>query len=585
MSEAGRRWVADFETTCKEDDCRVWVWGACPIDDPHEFVWGTDIESFLEWAKNENNPKVWFHNLKFDMQFVNSYLLRAGYEWTPEKAMSVRTFSTLITPTGDYYSAKIVLGLQNRRKKTLELYDSMKLLNMSVDAIAASFGLPFGKMKIDYEKDRPLGYQPTLLELHYLNADCMIVAIAMQKMEQRGINSMTIGQAAIKDFKQRKPCFSSYFVKLPREVEEDVRQAYKGGFTCLNDIYSEVDTGPGFFLDRNSMYPTMLMQKMLPIGRPVFFEGQHIPSPCYPLAIQKVSVSATVKPGKVAFIRSMNHPKFDRASYMKTTEGDLVTMTMTTPELELLFENYDVDDIVYHCGWKFAASEHIFDEYITHWSKVKEEAKEKGNKADYAIAKMFLNALIGKFGGRSSGRQCRPILDEDGVVIYRAQGREERSSIYSPLALFATAYARVDLVRQIEKIRDFGFRKYGKDCWIYSDTDSIGVTLPIEDLAELDKEIKLDDSLMGAWKVEKVFCNARFLHSKCYMLVDYSGIPTATVAGMPKELTKRLKFDQFKIGFSTDSIKDDSELEKVKALRPKYVPGGVILQPTVFTIL
>lgn len=231
MSEAGRRWVADFETTCKEDDCRVWVWGACPIDDPHEFVWGTDIESFLEWAKNENNPKVWFHNLKFDMQFVNSYLLRSGYEWTPEKAMSVKTFSTLITPTGDYYSAKIVLGLQNRRKKTLELYDSMKLLNMSVDAIAASFGLPFGKMKIDYEKDRPLGYQPTLLELHYLNADCMIVAIAMQKMEQRGINSMTIGQAAIKDFKQRKPCFSSYFVKLPREVEEDVRQAYKGGFT------------------------------------------------------------------------------------------------------------------------------------------------------------------------------------------------------------------------------------------------------------------------------------------------------------------------------------------------------------------
>ena len=585
MSEAGRRWVADFETTCKEDDCRVWVWGACPIDDPHEFVWGTDIESFLEWAKNENNPKVWFHNLKFDMQFVNSYLLRSGYEWTPEKAMSVKTFSTLITPTGDYYSAKIVLGLQNRRKKTLELYDSMKLLNMSVDAIAASFGLPFGKMKIDYEKERPIGYQPTPLELHYLNADCMIVAIAMQKMEQRGINSMTIGQAAIKDFKQRKPCFSSYFVKLPREVEEDVRQAYKGGFTCLNDIYSEVDTGPGFFLDRNSMYPTMLMQKMLPIGRPVFFEGQHIPSPCYPLAIQKVSVSATVKPGKVAFIRSMNHPKFDRASYMKTTEGDLVTMTMTTPELELLFENYDVDDIVYHCGWKFAASEHIFDEYITHWSKVKEEAKEKGNKADYAIAKMFLNALIGKFGGRSSGRQCRPILDEDGVVIYRAQGREERSSIYSPLALFATAYARVDLVRQIEKIRDFGFRKYGKDCWIYSDTDSIGVTLPIEDLAELDKEIKLDDSLMGAWKVEKVFCNARFLHSKCYMLVDYSGIPTATVAGMPKELTKRLKFDQFKIGFSTDSIKDDPELEKVKALRPKYVPGGVILQPTVFTIL
>lgn len=584
MKEAGRRWVADFETTCKEDDCRVWAWGACAIDDPNVFVWGTDIESFFEWAKNENNPKVWFHNLKFDMQFCNSYMLRSGFEWSEERATKEKTFSTLITPTGDYYSARIVLGRDRRRKKTLELYDSMKLLNMSVAAIASSFGLSFGKGHLDYKKDRPRGYMPELMELHYINADCKIVAIAMKKMQERGITSMTLGQAALEDFKKRKPSFTSYFVKLPKEVEEDVRQAYKGGFTCLNKEYEEVDTGPGFFLDRNSMYPTMLMQKPLPVGRPVFFKGQHIPTACYPLAIQKVSVSFTLKPGKVAFLRTRNHPKYDRASYMETSEGDLITFTLTTPELELLFENYDVDDIIYQDGWKFAASAHIFDEYIEHWSKVKEEAKESGSKADYFIAKQFLNSLIGKFGGRSSGRQCRPSLDDDGVVIYRALGREERSSLYSPLALFATAYARVDLVKAVQKIREFGFKKHGKDCWVYSDTDSIGVTLPIEDLEDLDKEIELDDSMMGAWKLEKVFTNARFLHAKCYMLVDYSGIPHATVAGMPKELANRLRFDQFHIGWSTESIKDDPEMEKLNTLRPKYVPGGVILQPTVWSI-
>lgn len=585
MAESGKRWVADFETTTDENDCRVWAWGACSIDDPNEFVWGTSIDTFFEWAKKEKNPKCWFHNLKFDMQFVNSALLRSGFIWSETRAKEPKTFSTLITPTGDYYSARIVLGKEGRCKKSLELYDSMKLLNMSLKAVSESFGITFGKQELDYHKFRPVGYIPTPQELHYLNADCKIIAIAMKKMAERGITTMTIGQSAIEDFKRRKPCFSSYFVKLPKEVEEDVRQAYKGGFTCLNPIYAEKDTGPGFFVDKNSMYPTMLMQMKLPIGRPVYFEGQHIPSACYPLAIQKISVSATLKPGKVPFLRTRNHPKYDRASYMESTEGQLVAFTMTTPELELLFENYDVDDIVYHCGWKFAASEHIFDEYIEHWSALKEKAKEEGKKADYQIAKMFLNALIGKFGGRSSGRQCKPILDDDGVVIYRAQGRSERSSIYSPLALFTTAYARCDIVRTVEKIRDFGFRKYGRDCWIYTDTDSIGVNLPIEDLQELDKEIELDDSLLGAYKLEKVFSNARFLHAKCYMIVDYSGIPHATIAGMPKELAKRLNFDQFRIGFTTDSIKDDVDLEKYGTLRPKYVPGGVVLEPTVFSIL
>ena len=585
MSQSENRWVIDFETTADEKDCRVWAWGACSIKNPDKFVWGKSIESFFKWAEEQDHPKCWVHNLKFDIQFINSKLLNSGYKWTEKRSTSAKTFNTLITPTGDYYSARIVFSNENRHPMTLEPYDSMKLLNMSVAAVAKSFGLPFSKQDMDYHKVRPVGYEPTPLELHYLNADCKIIAVAMQKMQEKGITGMTIGQAAVEDFRRRMPCFKSYFTKLSKEVEEDVRQAYKGGFTCLNPIYAEKDTGPGFFLDRNSMYPTMLMHKPLAVGRPVFFTGEYKPSSAFPLAIQKISVSFTLKPGKVAFLRTRNHPKFDRATYMETSEGELITFTLTSPEMELLFENYDIDDIVYHSGWKFAASSHIFDDYIEHWSQEKEKAKETGDKASYNIAKMFLNSLIGKFGGRSSGRQCRPSLDENGVVIYRAEGREERSSIYSPIALFATAYARVDLVRTIQKIRDFGIKKHGEDPWIYSDTDSIGLCLPIEDLAELDKEIELDDAIMGAWKVEKVFSNARFLHSKCYMIVDYSGIPHATVAGMPRDLASRLRFDQFRIGFTTESMKDDPELEKLMSLRSRSVPGGVILEPTAYSIL
>ena len=582
---SGRKWAVDFETTTKENDCRVWEWGACPVDNPNEFVWGTSIESFFEWAQQEHNPKCWFHNLRFDSQFTTSYMLRNGYKWVPYRARETKTFSTLITPTNDYFSARIVFENVSKKVKTVEFYDSMKLLNMSLKKVAESFHLPFNKQELDYQKERPVGYQPTQQELHYLNADCKILAIALKKLQDHGVEGITIGQAAVKDFKSRVPFFSSYFTKLSQEVEEDIRQAYKGGFACLNPIYEDVETGSGFFIDRNSMYPTILKEKPMPMGRPVFFTGQYKPSICYPLYIQKISISFTLKPGKVAFLRTRNHPKYDRATYMETSEGELITFTLTSPEMELLFENYDVDSIIYHSGWKFAACHHVFDEYVDHWSAVKEKAKAEKHAATYQIAKMYLNSLVGKLGGRTSGRQCRPSLDGQGAVKYKAEGRETRSSLYSPIALFTTAFARCDMVRTIQKVRDFGFKKYGRDIWVYSDTDSCGVVMPVEDIKYLDKIIDLDDKRMGAWKVEKIFSKARFIHSKCYMLVDYSGLSHATIAGMPRELAERLNFDQFRIGFSTESMKDDPELQRLSALRQRIVPGGVILEPTSFTIM
>lgn len=584
-SASGRKWAVDFETTTKEDDCRVWEWGACPIDNPNEFVWGTSIETFFEWAQSEHNPKCWFHNLRFDSQFTTSWMLLNGFEWVPYRARSSKTFSTLITPTNDYFSTRVVFEATKKTSKTLELYDSMKLLNMSLKKVAQSFHLPFNKQEIDYKKERPVGYKPTVQELYYLNTDCKILAVALQKLQEHGVDGITIGQSAVKDFKERVPFFSSFFKKLPQEVEEDVRQAYKGGFACLNPAYEDIETGAGFFLDRNSMYPTILKEKPMPMGRPVFFNGQYKPSVCHPLYIQKISVSFTLKPGKIAFLRTRNHPKYDRASYMETSQGELISFTLTSPEMELLFENYDIDDIVYHSGWMFSVCHHVFDEYVDYWADVKEKAKSNNDAASYQVAKMYLNSLVGKMGGRASGRQCRPILDENGIVRYKAEGRETRSSLYSPIALFTTAFARCEMVRTIEKIREFGFRKYGRDIWVYSDTDSCGVVMPVEDVKYLDKIIELDDVKMGAWKVEKVFSKARFIHSKCYMIVDYAGIPHATIAGLPKELAERLNFEQFRVGFSTDSMKDDPELDRLAALRQRIVPGGVILEPTSFTIM
>lgn len=581
-----KRWVADFETTTDPNDCRVWLWGIMNLDNPQEFYWGKSIDTFLNFLeKHGENGKVWMHNLKFDAQFIVSKLLTDGWEWTP-KAGKNKTFTTLVTAHNDFYSIKILFKRNSGRHCTnIEILDSLKLITFSVKKISEAFKLNVTKMDLDYDMPRPVGYNPTPLELHYLNADCLIVAQALKEMFDHGVNGITIGQAAMNDFKMRKKCFRQYFPELSKDVENDIRQAYKGGFTYLNPIYSDKELGAGFFVDKNSMYPDMLYHRELPIGHPVLFEGKFETNGLYKLFIQKVSVVARLKKGKVPFLRSRTHPDYDPLDYITDTHGEFLTVTLTNLELDLLFENYDVDDIVYHRGWKFRACKHVFNEYVEHWSKEKERAKAEDDPAGYVISKMYLNSLVGKFGGRSSGWQSIPSLDQNGVVNYTKKiVRKERRAFYSPIALFVTAYARVELIHTIEKIREWGFAHYGRDVYVYSDTDSIATNIDVEDLPELEKFIELDDKKMGAWKLEKVFHKAKFLHAKCYLIIDYNGISHATVAGMPKELADKLSLEKFCTGFSTSSFKDDPEMTKLRGLKQVIVKGGAILKPTDYTL-
>jgi hypothetical protein len=44
-------YAADFETTTDINDCRVWAWCVCEIDNPDALSYGTDIVTFLDFCK------------------------------------------------------------------------------------------------------------------------------------------------------------------------------------------------------------------------------------------------------------------------------------------------------------------------------------------------------------------------------------------------------------------------------------------------------------------------------------------------------------------------------------------------------
>ena len=93
-------WACDFETTTDENDCRVWCWGACNVE-TLDFVHGTDIEDYIRWLK-QTNGQFWFHNLAWDGEFILSYLLKSGWEWTKDK-LHEKNFTTLISDLGEFY--------------------------------------------------------------------------------------------------------------------------------------------------------------------------------------------------------------------------------------------------------------------------------------------------------------------------------------------------------------------------------------------------------------------------------------------------------------------------------------------------
>ena len=77
-----KRFTADFETaTWLEDESYVWAWALCDIENPENVDIGNSIDSFFERIKKEQNPYIYFHNLKFDGEFILYYLMKNDYEY------------------------------------------------------------------------------------------------------------------------------------------------------------------------------------------------------------------------------------------------------------------------------------------------------------------------------------------------------------------------------------------------------------------------------------------------------------------------------------------------------------------------
>ena len=296
----GSKFTADFETTTDPNDCRVWAWAVSEIGDTDNFQYGNDIETFMDFCANpKKNYKIWFHNLKFDGIFIIYWLLTNGFEFIENKKdRDAGTFTTLITDMGQFYSIEVYFRVGNHRVNKVTFYDSLKILNFSVEQIAKDFDLPIRKLKIDYSEYRAIGHQLTPEEVDYIRNDVEIMSRALNIMFEADLTKMTIGSDALSNYKEMIN-FRHYFPILSNEVDKEIRESYKGGFTYVNPKYKEKQVGAGVVFDVNSLYPSRMVQEELPIGMPVSFEGEYHYDPIFPLYVINISCIFKVKDGKI----------------------------------------------------------------------------------------------------------------------------------------------------------------------------------------------------------------------------------------------------------------------------------------------
>lgn len=257
-----KKYTADFETaTWLKDETYVWAWATCEIGNPENIVIGNSIETFIEWCIKNDNTTLYFHNLKFDGEFIICYLLNNGYEYIIDrKDKKDKTFTTLISDMGLFYSMEIFFHVKGKNVKKITIIDSLKIINKPVEEIPRMFGLKIEKLDLDYNTPREKGYILKEYEKDYITNDVKIVALALDVLFKQDLLSMTAGSNALKDFKKTHSIrrFDRLFPELNYEVDKDMRRAYRGGFTYLNPIYIEKDVGGGVVLDVNSLYPSVL---------------------------------------------------------------------------------------------------------------------------------------------------------------------------------------------------------------------------------------------------------------------------------------------------------------------------------------
>ena len=639
------KFAGDFETTVYEGQeyTEVWASGLCEFGTENVLIFHSIGETFDYLKSLKAHCLVYYHNLKFDGTFWLSYLMDVlkmqqayvfkpdsdfeGY-FLPEKEMKNNTFSYSISDRGQWYY--ITIKVNNH---FIEIRDSLKLLPFSLAAIGKSFKTKHQKLEMVYEGFRYAGCEITPEERKYLENDVLVLKEALEIMYAEGHDRLTIASCCYAEFKNITGFwkFKDLYPDLTKlefkdhnkfdavNADQYIRRSYRGGWCYLVPEKAHKVTGPGFTLDVNSLYPSMMHSmsgNKFPVRYPTFWKGNFIPDRAKEnYFFVRFKTRFYLKEGYLPFVQIKGSWNYKSTECLKTSDvwdpetkkyykdyydldgnvkNAIVTLTMTCIDFKLFMEHYNVEDFEILDGCWFRTMTGIFDEYIDKYAAIKKTAT--GSRR--SIAKLFLNSLYGRTAANTDSSFKFAYLDENDAVNFYPVDEFNKKAGYIPVGSAITSYARNFTIRAAQA------NYYGPDQpgFVYSDTDSVHICgMDPKDI----KGIELDPAEFCKWKAETYWDHAYFVRAKTYIehVTHEDGQPVppwynVKCAGMPDKCKDLFIKSMTGYEIQPGDEYDDEEREfiekrlditdfdvglRVKGkLLPKRIKGGTILVNSYF---
>jgi hypothetical protein len=541
---------------------------------------------------NTNKLIVYAHNLSgFDGIFLLKHLFSFG-------KVEPLLFN------GRLISIKVKINLVGHTDKTIEFKDSFLLLPLSLRVLCKAFNVvipkghfPFKLANIFYTGILPAFEYWTGLDLNTYNnllssaEDAKNLnktwsfkdeAIKYCKLDCKCLHEIltTFNLLIFKEFKidihkvltlpaNAMKIFKSNFMKentiyqLLGKIDETIRESYTGGavdvykpHNKISEIYSRVKVYKKlFYYDVNSLYPTVMANQLMPIGKPTFFDGDITKIESNPFGFFYCKITSPV---------NLNHPILQRR--IKTGEGIRTiagngswTGWIFSEEMENAIKLGYTFEIIK--GYLFEKGD-LFSDYVNKMYNLRKQY-QKGHAMNL-IAKLLLNSLYGKFGMKT---------EISRVDIFNLENELEKESLELMMDTYGETihdYIKIDnmIIIVRETIADIKFDE-GQDMYLpklwggldiniaiasaitsyarnamsffknnsnfnlyYSDTDSIVI----------DNELPIDmiGTELGQLKLEHKIKRAVFLAPKVYGLVDTDGSKTLKIKGIGHQLASEL---------------------------------------------
>ena len=357
---------------------------------------------------------------------------------------------------------------------------------------------------------------------------------------------------------------------------------------------------------------------MFPLGEPHFFVGE-LPEICKQTKFPKyyfirIKTRFKIRSGYLPFIQIKNTFKYKGNECLETSDvkingeyhthyidvdGTLndgrLTLTMTMTDYKLFREHYTVSDFEILDGCWFSTQVGIFDQYINHYKKIKQES----TGALRELAKLFLNNLYGKMASSTDSSFKFAFIKDDNSIGFYPVLEHEKKPGYIPVGSAITSYARNFTIRAAQK----NYHGVDKPGFIYADTDSIHCDLPPDKIVG----IKVHDVNFCCWKLESCWDEAIFARQKTYIehtiaedlepvekpyyLVKCAGMPKHCkdlfVYSMEQDITEK-EFNKL-TDAGKEFVKEKRTIEDFclgltvpEKLMPKRIDGGVLLVSTTY---